>query len=283
MNGIIIIDKPSDWTSHDVVAKLRGILGERRIGHGGTLDPMATGVLPIFVGRATRAIELLPTGKTYLAKMKLGVVTDTQDTTGNIISINEDIPEYLQIAKAAEAFTGQGFQIPPMVSAIKINGQRLYNLARKGVEVERKPRPVTFSKIDVSPCEDSTEIELLVECSGGAYIRTLCHDIGAKLGCGAAMSGLKRLKSGPFDISKAVTLGEVSRDDILPVDLLFIEYPAYTAAEAQEKNIRNGAVFSVDMPDGHYRVYAQNGEFLALAEVSQMRMSSIKSFYSVSS
>jgi len=281
MNGILIIDKPSDWTSHDVVAKLRGILGERRIGHGGTLDPMATGVLPIFVGRATRAIELLPTGKTYLAKMSLGLVTDTQDITGNVISKSDNIPEYSQLVKVAEAFVGDGHQIPPMVSAVKVNGQRLYKLARQGVEIERKPRPVTFGNIEVSPGANNTEVELLIECSGGVYIRTLCHDIGARLGCGATMSALRRLRSGPFDISQAVTLDAAGRADLLPIDSLFTGYPAYTSTDTQERSIRNGAGFSVDLPDGRYRVYAQDGEFLMLAEVLKMRMSTVKSFYRI--
>ena len=279
MNGILIIDKPSDWTSHDVVAKLRGTLGERRVGHGGTLDPMATGVLPVFIGRATRAVELLPSGKTYRAKMILGLVTDSQDITGKIISKNENIPDFQQVSDAAREFIGHGLQTPPMVSAVKINGQRLYKLARQGIEIERKPRPVTFDRIEVSPGADRAEVELLVECSGGAYIRTLCHDIGARLGCGAVMSGLRRLKSGPFDISQAVTIDAASPAAVLPVDSLFAGYPAYTAADAQEKRIRNGAGFGVNLPDGKFRVYAEGGEFLMLAEVINSKMSTIKGFY----
>jgi tRNA pseudouridine55 synthase len=213
--------------------------------------------------------------------MALGLVTDTQDTTGNIISRDENIPEYESVAEVAEMFIGHGLQIPPMVSAVKVNGQRLYKLARQGIEVERKPRSVIFSRIEVTPGVDFSEVKLIVECSGGAYIRTLCHDIGAKLGCGAVMSELKRLKSGPFDISQAVTLDAVSRADLLPVDSLFSEYPAYTATDSQEKSIRNGADFDIDLPDGRYRVYAKSSEFLMSAEVSNMRMSAVKSFYEV--
>lgn len=281
MDGILVIDKSCDWTSHDVVAKLRGILRERRIGHGGTLDPMATGVLPVFMGRATRAIELLPTGKTYIAKMRLGLITNTQDTTGNIVSKSENIPNIKKVEEVAREFLGDGLQIPPMVSAVKINGQRLYKLARQGIEVERKARPVTFSKIEVSG--ECPEVELLVECSGGAYIRTLCHDIGARLGCGAAMSGLRRIRSGAFDISQAVELESVALETvkILPVDSLFLELPAITATAEHEKKIRNGADYSVELGDGRYRVYSSDGEFLMLGEVLNKRMSTVKSFYEV--
>lgn len=281
MNGILIIDKPGDWTSHDVVAKLRGVLRERRIGHGGTLDPMATGVLPVFIGRATRAIELLPTGKTYIAKMRLGLVTDTQDTTGNIISKSENVPDVKKVEEVVREFLGDGLQIPPMVSAVKINGQRLYKLARQGIEIERKARPVAFSKIEVSG--KCPEVEMLVECSGGAYIRTLCHDIGAKLGCGAAMSGLQRIRSGIFDISQAATLESITLDTvkILPIDSLFMEYTAITADSEHEKCIRNGAGYGIELPDGRYRVYSSEDEFLMLGEVLKMRMSAVKSFYEV--
>ncbi|MCL1819644.1 MAG: tRNA pseudouridine(55) synthase TruB [Oscillospiraceae bacterium] len=281
MDGILIIDKPPGWTSHDVVAKLRGVFRERRAGHGGTLDPMATGVLPIFFGRSTRAIELMPTGKTYLAEMRLGIVTDTQDTTGNIISENENIPDIQTVIEAAEKYLGQTTQIPPMVSAVKVNGQKLYKLARQGIAVERKPRSVTFYKIEVSPRNTRDEIKLRVECSGGTYIRTLCHDIGADLGCGAAMSGLRRVKSGPFDISQAVTVDAAANAVPLRIDSLFAECEAYKATSEQERRIRNGADFSAELPDNRYRVYSESGEFLMLGAVSEMRMCTVKSFFKV--
>jgi tRNA pseudouridine55 synthase len=281
MNGILIIDKPSDWTSHDIVAKLRGVLRERRIGHGGTLDPMATGVLPVFIGRSTRAIELLPTGKTYLANMKLGIVTDTYDTTGNVVATSGEIPDFRYVAEAAASFVGEREQVPPMVSAVKVNGQPLYKLARKGIEIERRSRTVKFGRIDVRQLENG-EIELFIECSGGTYIRSLCHDIGQVLGCGAAMSALRRLKSGAFDISQAVTLESVTPDTpLLPLDALFNEFPAYTATVDEEKFIRNGAAFSVELSNGRYRVYSESGGFLMLGEVSGMKMLTVKNFFEV--
>ena len=281
MNGILIIDKPPGWTSHDVVAKLRGVLRERRIGHGGTLDPMATGVLPVFIGRATRAIELLPTTKTYLAAMKLGITTDTYDTTGTTVAASDNIPSFQQTSEAAASFVGEGEQIPPMVSAVKMQGQPLYKLARKGIEVERRPRPVRFDRIDARELENG-EIELYIECSGGTYIRSLCHDIGQILGCGAAMSALRRMKSGPFDISQAVTLESVAPETPpIPLDTLFGNLPAYEASAADEKHIRNGAAFRAALPDGRCRVYARNGEFLMLGEVSGSIMKTIKSFFEV--
>ncbi|MCL2589172.1 MAG: tRNA pseudouridine(55) synthase TruB, partial [Oscillospiraceae bacterium] len=192
MTGILLVDKPTDWTSHDVVAKLRGLLRERRIGHAGTLDPMATGLLTIFVGRATRAVEFAEAeAKTYITRLRLGVTTDTQDITGRVLS--ECAADVLQAELEAilPQFLGEIQQIPPMYSAIKIDGQRLYKLARQGVEVARKARPVTIHKIEVLGQVDG-DFELEITCSKGTYIRTLCHDIGAALGCGGTMAALRR-------------------------------------------------------------------------------------------
>ena len=192
-NGIIIIDKPQDWTSMDVCAKLRGVLGERRIGHAGTLDPMATGVLPVFVGRATRAVEFAERGdKEYVAGLKLGRVTDTQDTSGNTLEEHPVEVTAEQVKAVLPQFTGDILQVPPMYSAIKINGKKLYELARKGREVERSARPVTIHSLTLEGQTAPDEFTIRVKCSKGTYVRTLCHDLGAALGCGGCMSSLRR-------------------------------------------------------------------------------------------
>lgn len=185
-NGILIIDKPAGWTSHDVVAKLRGILHEKRIGHAGTLDPMATGVLPVFVGRATRAVEFAAEReKEYLAGLRLGLTTDTQDTTGTVTATHPVTAGRADLEAVLPQFTGDILQIPPMYSAIKRQGQKLYELARRGQEVERDPRPVTIHALEILDQPSPTEYTLRVACSKGTYVRTLCHDIGQALGCGA--------------------------------------------------------------------------------------------------
>ena len=184
MNGIVIIDKPADWTSQDVASKLRGVLHERRIGHGGTLDPMATGVLPVFVGRGTRAVEFFEHAeKTYEAVLHLGISTDTEDITGNVLETRDVQISEVDFLGILEQFRGEIQQIPPMYSALKINGQKLCDLARKGKEVERKPRTITIYKLECLEF-DGTFARLLVNCSKGTYIRTLCKDIGQALGCG---------------------------------------------------------------------------------------------------
>ena len=206
MNGIVIIDKPRDWTSQDVTAKLRGVFKTRRIGHGGTLDPMATGVLPVFVGRATRGVEFFKHAeKTYEATIRLGMTTDTEDVTGTVLSqcpvdVTED-----SFLKALEQFRGEIQQIPPMYSALKVNGQKLCDLARKGKEVERQPRTITIYKLECLEFSGETA-RLLVHCSKGTYIRTLCKDIGQALGCGGCMEALRRVSAGSYTIAEAVSL-----------------------------------------------------------------------------
>ena len=191
-SGILIIDKPQDWTSQDVCAKLRGVFHEKRIGHAGTLDPMATGVLPIFVGRATRAVEFASEGdKEYVAGLKLGVATNTQDTSGEVLHEAPGTQVSLEeLESVLDRFRGDILQVPPMYSAIKINGKKLYELARKGKEVERPARPVTIHSLTVEEQEGVRDFLLRVRCSKGTYVRTLCHDIGQALGCGGCMSGL---------------------------------------------------------------------------------------------
>ena len=286
MNGIVIIDKPAEWTSQDVVSKLRGVLHTKRIGHGGTLDPMATGVLPVFVGRATRGVEFFEHAeKTYEAVLRLGVVTDTEDITGTVLERRpvEVTPEALSAALAQ--FRGEISQVPPMYSALKINGQKLCDLARRGKEVERKPRTVTIHKLECLEFTGETA-RLLVTCSKGTYIRTLCKDIGQTLGCGGCMEQLRRVAAGAYTIDEAVPLAELvaSADPesyLRPVDTMFVQYPAVTLTEKQALRCRNGNSFSVDFPEGTYRAYSGNGEFLMLAKVDNGVMLTVKSFFEV--
>ena len=289
MNGILLIDKPADWTSSDVVAKLRGILHERRIGHSGTLDPMATGLLVVFVGRATRAVEFAESHeKRYLAGLRLGLVTDTQDTTGNKIGGSpRQIPEE-ELEAALARFRGEIQQIPPMYSAIKVKGRRLYEIARRGGEVERRPRTVTISELRMVG-RDGEDFLLNVRCSKGTYIRTLCHDIGAALGCGGCMSSLRRTQVGAFPLDGAHSLGEVqeaadrgeAESLLLPLDTLFADAPALTVSAREETAIRSGQMISCTGPEGIYRVYGPTGTFLALSSLRSGELRTIKCFFEV--
>jgi len=286
MNGIVIVDKPAGWTSQDVTAKLRGVLKTRRIGHGGTLDPMATGVLPVFVGRATRGVEFFEHAeKTYEAVLRLGITTDTEDVTGEVLTQQDVNITEVQFQAVLEQFRGEIQQIPPMYSAIKVNGQKLCDLARKGREVERKPRTITIHRLE---CLEFTGgiARLLVHCSKGTYIRTLCKDIGEALGCGGCMAGLRRVQAGEYTIENAVPLQtlitcEDPEQYLLPVDSMFKAYPAVTLTEKQEKACRNGVAFTCSLESGTYRVYGKNGEFLALSHMVEGKLTTIKSFWSV--
>ena len=287
-NGIIIIDKPQEWTSMDVCAKLRGILREKRIGHAGTLDPMATGVLPVFVGRATRAVEFADKGeKEYVAGLKLGLVTNTQDTSGEVLEQHPVQVTQEQLEAVLDQFRGDITQIPPMFSAIKINGKKLYELARKGREVERPARPVTIHSLTVEGQTAQDEFILRVRCSKGTYVRTLCHDIGAALGCGGCMSSLRRTMAAGFTLEQAVTLEQVMEAEdpaalLLPVDAYFSDRPVHTLSADLEKKVRNGMTVVVpELSDGEYRVYGQSGEFLALCCAEAGKLSTIKSFFAV--
>lgn len=285
-NGILVIDKPADWTSMDVCAKLRGIFHEKRIGHAGTLDPMATGVLPVFVGRATRAVEFASESeKEYIAGLKLGVITNTQDLTGEVL---EQRPVHVtppQLEAALTPFRGDIQQIPPMYSAIKINGKKLYELARKGQEVARKPRPVTIRSLTVEAQTGPSDFVLRVRCSKGTYIRTLCHDIGQALGCGGAMSSLRRTMAAGFSLADTVDLTSVQQAEdpaalLLPVDAYFSRYPALILPQAAEKKVRNGMKLTMpEIAEGEYRVYSQDKTFLALSRVSGGKLITIKSFF----
>lgn len=284
-SGIIIIDKPADWTSMDVCAKLRGILKERRIGHGGTLDPMATGVLPVFVGTATKAVEFAEKGdKEYIAGLRLGLVTNTQDSTGETLETRPVGIGRDELEAVLPRFTGAIEQVPPMFSAIKIQGKKLYELARKGQEVERKPRPVTIHALEVLEQTAPDRFLLRVRCSKGTYVRTLCHDIGQALGCGGCMDALRRTMAAGFTIGQAVTLEQVQEQRealLLPVDQLFAEHPAFRlASPRQERCCLNGNPVPVkDLEAGTYRVYSQSGGFLCLSRYEDGQLRSIKNFF----
>ena len=372
-NGIVIIDKPEGWTSHDVVAKLRGALrgsvrggtirdgvlrGDTapqklsaaknlRVGHGGTLDPMATGVLPVFIGRATRAAEFCENAeKEYIAGFMPGIVTDTQDITGNVLSETEVTVTPEDLSAILLRFTGAQKQTPPMYSAVKRDGKKLYELARQGKEVPRESRDIFISSIELIENEGSEGTvpglspgsagpdsvlppgnagntwtnpifsparpvyTLRIVCSKGTYIRTLCHDIGAALGCGATMSALRRLRAGAFTIDMAHTLDDVLailslrdhlvspgdpsgasskpsitltdsvNDIILPVDSIFSQLPSIVLNDADARKAKNGALRSIQgASDGKYRFYAPDGEFLLLGEVRNNGMKTIKSFF----
>lgn len=289
LNGVLLVDKPQDWTSNDVVSKLRGILHERRIGHSGTLDPLATGLLVVFVGRATRAVEFAEADrKEYIAGLRLGVKTDTQDITGNVLTECECSVSEAELLSALDSFKGDIEQIPPMYSAIKIGGKKLYELARKGEEVERKARKINISKLQVIGMENGDYI-LDVACSKGTYIRTLCNDIGETLGCGGCMSSLRRVKAGVFEVKDAHSLADVQAvadngtvsELIIPVDTLFDDYPEISVSASKEKKLRCGNIVNISVDNGTYRVYSESGEFLLLGEVNDAKLKTIKSFFEV--
>ena len=286
MNGIVIVDKPQGWTSQDVTARLRRVFGTRRIGHGGTLDPMATGVLPVFVGRATRGVEFFEHAeKVYETALRPGITTDTEDITGTVLSQQEVSLTEQQVEAVLPKFRGDILQVPPMYSAIKVNGQKLYELARKGREVPREPRPVTIFDLTFLGFENGA-IRLRVHCSKGTYIRTLCKDIGEALGCGGCMEALRRVSAGEYTIRDAVPLQELldaqnPAQYLRPVDTMFRNYPMVTLTANQEKRCRNGNSFSVRLADGTYRAYSESGEFLMLSRVEDGVMRTVKSFFNV--
>lgn len=302
INGIINIYKIKGFTSHDVVAKLRGIVKQKKIGHTGTLDPDATGVLPVCLGSATKLCDMLTDKeKEYIAKVQLGVTTDTQDMTGTVLSEKEvNVTESL-VREMIQSFVGLYEQIPPMYSALKVNGKKLYELARQGKEVERKARPVTIHYIEILDMA-LPQITIKVGCSKGTYIRTLCHDLGEKLGCGAAMASLERTKSGQFSLDTAITLEELeeklknSGEDrekvlqtlVIPVDKMFSEYQELRLLPQWEKLIQNGNSFEEknlkkeflenDRVDkSQYRVYLNENTFMGVYEYRKKE----KKFYPV--
>ena len=289
-NGILIVNKPAGWTSNDVVVKLKHVLHEKRIGHAGTLDPMATGVLPVFAGRATRAVEFAAEGeKEYIAQIQLGKTTDTQDSTGTVLTETASRVTDDQLEEALSACRGEILQIPPMYSAIKVQGKRLYDLARKGQEVERKPRPVTIYELALLERTGDQRWSLRVRCSKGTYIRTLCHDIGQTLGVGGIMCGLCRTEAAGFRLEQSVSLDDVieagragrESDLLLPVDTCFMSYPSLKIGGKAERLCRNGNEFPCQAESGLWRVYSQSGEFLMLGDCQQGKMKTVKSFFTV--
>lgn len=297
LNGIINVYKPKGITSHDVVYRLRRILNIKKIGHTGTLDPAAEGVLPMCIGRATKTADMLTAAdKEYLAEVTLGSATDTQDAEGNVIS-SVNMEEFhitaSDIENAAAEFAGDIMQIPPMYSAVKVGGKKLYELARQGVEIERKARRVHIDNIAVSdflPSADNVHVfSMRVACSKGTYIRTLCHDLGEKLGCCAHMSGLVRTKSGRFTAQEAYTLDKIEdmykSGDLsffTPIDAVFTEFEAITVSEKEAFKMMNGVRIRSpkNTADGQtYRVYGKDGKFLTISQSENGRLKILKTFY----
>lgn len=286
-NGIIIIDKPAGWTSMDVCGKLRGILKTKKVGHAGTLDPMATGVLPVFVGSATRAVSYAEAGdKEYIAGLRLGLVTNTQDTSGEVQEQHpaEGITRG-QLEAVLARFTGEIQQVPPMYSAIKIGGQKLYELARKGQEIERPARTVTIHGLELlEPEEPGGDWRLRVRCSKGTYVRTLCHDIGRALGCGGCMSSLRRTIAAGFTLAECRTIEEVQQQGeslLASTDSLFRQYPAYRIpSEQADRRCRCGNPLAAEgLQPGLYRVYGTDGTFLCLSRWENGVLTSEKNFF----
>lgn len=290
MNGIIIVDKPQGKTSHDIVYAIRRLTGIKKVGHTGTLDPMATGVLPICIGSATKVSDMLTlSDKAYTAEFVLGKTTDTLDAEGEVLTETEVNVTEDEIRAAVMSFVGEIEQIPPMYSAIKQNGKKLYELARQGIEVERKPRKVTINSIDILEINGKT-VTIDVSCSKGTYIRTLCADIGEKLGVGAYMTKLRRTKTGMFDISESHTLDELGtlkdkegtlKSTLIPVDKIFEDYPEIILNEKQKKSVTNGVRMTYKGKENQvYRVYDENKGFLCISKIIDGKLTLEKSFWS---
>ena len=303
MDGMIVIRKEKGYTSHDVVAKLRGILHMKKIGHTGTLDPDAEGVLPVALGKATRLVDLITDKeKTYEAVMRLGVVTDTQDMSGTVLSqVSELNITEEELRTVIASFVGDYMQVPPMYSALKVNGKKLYELAREGIEVERKARRVHIYSIHINEMnleDEEKTVTFTVECSKGTYIRTLCDDIGQKLGCGACMMKLTRTRVGSFAIDESLTLNQISalclKGDfdakVIAVDEMFPDYRKITVTEENNKLIYNGNKFGPDavkesenmeyVDTESFRVYDENAEFIGIYRYEGNVFAPVKMFYS---
>lgn len=279
MDGIFNINKPKGITSFDVVSKIRRLCKTKKVGHAGTLDPDASGVLPICIGKATKVIEfLMDKDKSYRVGLMLGKATDTQDASGNILYEKPVMASIEEIEEAIKSFLGEGEQIPPMYSAVKVNGKKLYELARKGIEVERKPRPVTFFKLDILSIDKNSDNVIVifdVECSKGTYVRTLCHDIGKKLGCGGHMISLARTRSGPFLLENAYTLDSLQELNsnnrletaIISMDKAILNMPPVYVNQNEAIKLKNGLVIPKNsLTTGFSRVYHEDGAFLAIGK-----------------
>lgn len=280
-SGVLLVNKHAGVTSHDVVGKIRRLYGTRRVGHTGTLDPMATGVLVVLVGRAAKASEYLASDrKAYRATLRLGITTDTEDTTGTTLTTTNVLPSPDEVEAIRPRFTGKLLQTPPMYSALKVNGKKLVDLAREGITVEREARPIEIYSLDLLPTESPCDYILTAECSGGTYIRTLCADIGAALGCGGAMASLERLEACGFSLSKAHSIAELEEMSIeerlsclIPVESLFRTLPAVTFPAFYERLFRSGCAIDLrklkaNLPLGaRVRALSADGSFFALGEV----------------
>ncbi len=281
--GVAVVDKPAGWTSFDVVAKLRRVYGTRQIGHTGTLDPMATGVLVVLIGRAAKAAEYVSAGrKVYGARLRLGICTDTEDITGSIINEKSVSVTADEVREAAGRFAGEYMQTPPMYSALKRGGEKLVDLARRGITVEREPRRVQIYSISVGETERADEFALTVACSGGTYIRTLCADIGKALGCGGCMSELRRYETCGFTLSDAHTIEEIAsspEEFLLPTERLFYELPVLTLDADGERRIRCGQrVNGAGYGNGERVRLCGEGGFFALGEAEDGQVRSVKLF-----
>lgn len=284
MDGIIVIRKEKGYTSHDVVARLRGILHMKKIGHTGTLDPEAEGVLPVALGKATRLVDMITEKeKTYEAVMRLGVVTDTQDMTGTVLRQEEVTVTPEETEEALASFVGEQMQIPPMYSALKVNGKKLYELAREGKTVERKARPVRFFEIRLLEMELPL-VRFRVTCSKGTYIRTLCHDIGEKLGCGAAMESLLRTQVGRFELKDSLTLSQVEEavadgtveEKILGIEEALKEYPGVFCTKTGDRLLANGNPLDQNFvseasKEGWIRMHFSDGSFAGIYQWDERR------------
>ena len=282
-SGILLINKHAGATSHDIVYKVRRALHTKRVGHTGTLDPMATGVLVVLVGRAAKACEYVSHDrKVYRATLRLGLTTDTEDTTGEVLTTSDAIPTSTEVAEVCKRFVGKIKQIPPMYSALKVDGQKLCDLARKGVEVERAAREIEIYSLTCEPTDSPTDYILTVDCSGGTYIRTLCADIGAALGCGGCMATLERIWTGGFSLDECITTAELEQMDddarmalLRPVEVLFIRHPYVLLPAFYERLCRNGceiyqSKIHTDFPIGtRVRLCDASGHFFALGEVRE--------------
>lgn len=279
LSGILLIDKPEGFTSFDVVAKVRGIARTRKVGHGGTLDPMATGVLPLFLGAATKACDILPDQtKAYEAWFRLGQTTDTQDCTGKVLSEREVSCTAAQVEEALSRFRGDFLQTPPMYSAIWVQGRRLYDLAREGVEVERQSRPVTVHELRLLEAREENHLyKIYVSCSKGTYVRTICHDVGQTLGCGAVMTGLRRVISSGYRVEDAITIEQAQqmadadtlREKVLPVETAFTAYEKIRLTAKNARLFQNGVRLSSSRVGcagikGDFCVFGPDGQFLGL-------------------
>jgi len=297
INGIINVYKEAGYTSHDVVARLRGILKQKKIGHTGTLDPDAVGVLPVCLGKGTKLCDILTdTDKTYEAVLKLGITTDTQDLSGTVLEIHEVCAAEKTVVECIRSFVGEYMQIPPMFSALKVNGKKLYELAREGKEVERKARKVVFHEIQVLSIE-LPEVRIRVTCSKGTYIRTLCHDIGKKLGCGACMASLIRTKAGGFSIEGSKTLDEIEEvvkageisSVVHTVESMFRQYSSVVMSVDHDKRVYNGNIFENEhlqegmgkVDDQLFRVFDSKGTFVGIYQykVKRKAFTLVKMFY----